>query len=96
MAQRLTDSQRRALKQEAAEWDRTSDRELINLFEKGATVRTRLRRPASKSLTIALDEQTLNRLKRAARRRQVEPQTLAALWVSERLSKGQSAYKHPA
>ena len=94
MAQRLTASQRRSLKQEAAVWDQTSDADLATLFDKGLAVRTRLRRPTSKTLTIALDERTLNRLKRAARRRQVEPKALAAMWVAERLAKGKSVSKH--
>jgi hypothetical protein len=38
-------------------------------------------------LTIALDERTLNALKRMARRKQVRARHLAAMWIAERLAK---------
>jgi hypothetical protein len=96
MAQRLTASRKQALKSEVADWDETSDADLLRLFDAGQPVRTRLRRSARKTLIIALDEQTLNWLKRAARRRQVDPKALAAIWVVERLAKEQTASKHRA
>jgi hypothetical protein len=37
-------------------------------------------------LPIALDQPTLNGLKRIARRKQVETRHLAALWIAERLA----------
>ena len=98
MAQRLTASQKLSLKKEANEWDQASDAEWLVLFNKGLPVRTHLRRPGStnmtlRSLIIALDKSTLCRLERAARRRGLEPETLAATWLAERLLKEQSAFR---
>lgn len=87
MAERLTATQRRALRQEAAGWDRLDDDEFARLFEQGRPIRVRLRRPLPRPLTIALDERTLNALKRMARRKQVRARHLAAMWIAERLAK---------
>jgi transposase len=87
MAERLTTTQRRALRQEAARWDRLDDGDFARLFEQARPVRERLRRPSPKPLTIALDEPTLNALKRMARRKQVRARHLAAMWIAERLAK---------
>ena len=87
MARRLTAAKRRALRDEADEWDRLSDEDWARLFDEGTPVRIRLRRPPPKTLTVALDTQTLNRLRRVARRKQVGPRQLAAIWISERLGK---------
>jgi hypothetical protein len=73
MAQKLTAAQRRALKREAVGWDELSDEDFARLFATGQPVKVRVRRPPPKTLTIALDEQTLNRLKRIAQRKQVRP-----------------------
>lgn len=86
MAQKLTTRQKRALKKEAGDWDSLSDADFAQLFADGEPVKTRLRRPPLKKLTISLDEQTLNLLKRLARRKQVGPTQLAALWIAERLA----------
>lgn len=85
MAQKLTAAKRRALRKEAEEWDRLSDEAWTRLFDEGTPVHIRLRRPPQKTLTVALDAQTLNRLRRVARRKQVGPRHLAAIWISERL-----------
>lgn len=85
MARKLTAAQRRALRKEAEEWDRLSDEDWARLFDEGTPVKIRIRRPAPKTLTVALDEKTLNRLRRIARRKQVRPRQLAAIWISERL-----------
>lgn len=85
MAQKLTAAKRRAFREEAEELDHVSDADLARLFDEGEPVHTRLRRPPPKTLTVALDEQTLNRLRRVARRKQVGPRQLAAIWISERL-----------
>lgn len=85
MAEKLTAAKRRVLREEAEEWDRLSDDELAQQFDKGKPVHVRLRRPPPKTLTVALDAQTLNRLRRVARRKQVGPRQLAAIWISERL-----------
>ena len=55
-------------------------------FGDGRPVKVRVRRPPPKALTVALDEQTLNRLKRIARHKQVLPRHLAAMWIAERLT----------
>lgn len=86
MAQKLTAKQRRALREEARQWDALSDKQIVRLFEEGDPVRVRLRRPAPKTLTVALDQQTLDRLKRLARRKQIGPKNLAAMWIAERLA----------
>jgi hypothetical protein len=85
VAQKLTAAKRRALREEAVEWDHLSDEGLAQLFDEGEPVHIRLRRPPPKTLTVALDAQTLNRLRRVARRKQVGPRQLAAIWISERL-----------
>ena len=89
MAQRLTASQRRALREEAADWDRVGDDELTRLVAKGRPLRVRVRRPLPRVLAIALDEPALNGLKRIARREQVEAPQLAAMWIAERLAREQ-------
>ena len=91
MAQKLTASDRRALRQEAAEWDRLGDEDFAHLFETGCPVRVRVRRPLPRILPIALDQPTLNGLKRIARRKQVETGHLAAIWIAERLAQEQAA-----
>ncbi|MGH7965213.1 MAG: hypothetical protein ACRERD_25960 [Candidatus Binatia bacterium] len=93
MAQKLTAAQRRALKEEAQGWDALRDEEFVRLFDEGRPVQVRLRRPPPKALMVALDEQTLNRLKRLARRKQVGARQLAAIWIAERLAQEQLAGK---
>ncbi len=90
MAEGLTAAQRRALRDEAREWDQLGDDEFARLFEKGSPVQNRLRRPLPKPLTIALDERTLNALKRLARRKQIRARHLAAIWIAERLAQEQA------
>ena len=85
MARKLTAAQRRALRKEAEEWDQLSDQDWARLFDEDTPVQIRVRRPPPKTLTVALDAQTLNRLRRVARRKQVRPRQLAAIWISERL-----------
>ena len=91
MAQKLTTAQRRALREEAHEWDELTDEEFARLFDEGKPVQIRLRRPPRKTLTVALDAPTLNRLRRIARRKQVGPRHLAAIWIAERLGREQAA-----
>jgi hypothetical protein len=91
MAKKLTVTQRQALRQEAQEWDNLTDTEWARLFDEGSPMQIHLRRPPPKTLTVALDERTLNRLKRIARRKQVGPRQLAALWIAERLGTEQGA-----
>ncbi len=86
MVQKLTSAQRRALKREAVEWDELSDEDFARLFDEGQRVRVRVRRPPPKTLTITIDEQMLNRLKRVARHKQVRARHLVALWIAERLA----------
>ena len=93
MAQKLTSAQRRALKQEAVGWDKLSDEEFTRLFDEGRPVKVRIRRPPPKTLTIALDEQTLNRVKRVARHKQVRARHLVAMWIAEHLSQERPAEK---
>lgn len=90
MAQKLTARQRRALREEARVWDQFGDEEWARLFDAGEPVHVRLRRPPPKTLTVALDAQTLNRLRRIARRKQVAPRQLAAIWIAERLGREQA------
>jgi hypothetical protein len=90
MTRKLTAAQRRALRKEAEEWDRFSDEDWARLFDEGTPVQIRFRRPPPKTLTVALDEQTLNRLRRIARWKQVRPRQLAAMWIAERLGKEQA------
>ena len=94
MAQKLTAAQRRALKQEAVGWDELSDEDFARLFAEGPPVRARVRRPPPKTLTIALDERTLNRVKRVARHKQVRARHLVAMWIAERLSQERPAKNH--
>jgi hypothetical protein len=91
VAQKLTAARRRALRKEAREWDELTDEEFARLYEEGKPVQIRLRRPPPKTLTVALDAQTLNRLRRIARRKQVGPRYLAAIWIAERLGREQAA-----
>lgn len=91
MAQKLTAAQRQALKREALGWDELSDEDFARLFNKGQPVKVRVRRPPPKTLTVALDEQMLNRLKRIARHKQVRARHLVAMWIAERLAKEGSA-----
>ena len=93
MAQKLTTAQRRALQREAVGWDELPDEEFARLFDEGRPVRVRLRRPPPKTLTIALDERTLNRVKRAARHKQVHARHLVAMWITERLTQERPAEK---
>ncbi len=86
MVQKLTSAQRRALKREAVAWDELSDEDFARLFDEGQPVRVRVRRPPPKTLTITIDEQTLNRLKRVARHKQVRARHLVAMWIAERLA----------
>jgi hypothetical protein len=86
MARQLTARQRQTLKEEAKDWDRLSDEDFARLFTEGQPVKTRLRRPPPRTLTVALDEKTLNLLKRLARQKQIGPTHLAAMWIAERLA----------
>lgn len=86
MVQKLTSAQRQALKREAVAWDELSDEDFARLFDEGQPVRVRFRRPPPKTLTITIDEQTLNRLKRVARHKQVRARHLVAMWIAERLA----------
>ena len=90
MAQKLTTTKRRALREEAREWDELTDEEFARLFDEGKPVQIRLRRPPPKTLMVALDAETLNRLRRIARRKQVGPRQLAAIWIAERLGREQA------
>ena len=91
MAKKLTSAQQLALRNEAREWDDLSDEEVGSFFDTGRSVQIRLRRQPPKTLTLALDERTLNRLRRVARRKQLPPRQLAALWIAERLGAEQRA-----
>ena len=93
VAQKLTAAQQRALKREAAGWDDLSDEDFTRLFDEGQPVRVRVRRPPPKTLTIVLDERTLNRLKRVARHKQVRARHLVAMWIAEHLSQERPAEK---
>lgn len=93
MAQKLTAHQRRALKGEAVAWDEVSDEDFARLFSDGQPVKVRLRRPPPRTLTVALDEQTLNRLKRIARHKQVRARHLVAMWIAERLAQERTIQK---
>jgi hypothetical protein len=93
MAQKLTTPQRRALKREAVAWDELSDEDFARLFSEGQPVKVRIRRPPAKTLTVALDEQTLNRLKRMARHKQVRARHLVAMWIAERLAQERTIQK---
>ncbi len=93
MAQKLTASHRRALGAEVADWDRLSDEEFTRLFDNGRPLRVRVRRPLPRVVPIALDEATLNGLKRVARRKQVDARHLAAMWVAERLAQEQVGHR---
>ncbi len=87
MAKKLTAVERRGLRKEAPEWDALTDAEVARLFDAATPVGIRLRRPPPKSLTVALDRDTLNRLRRVARRKQVRPRQLAAMWIAECLAR---------
>ena len=86
MAQKLTAPQRRAMKREAVAWDELSDDDFARLFSEAQPVKVRIRRPPPKTLTVAIDEQTLNHLKRIARHKQVRARHLVAMWIAERLA----------
>jgi hypothetical protein len=86
MARKLTTQQRQLLREEAEEWDRLADEDFARLFTEGQSVKVRLRRPPPKTLAVALDEKTLNLLKRLARQKQIGPTHLAAMWIAERLA----------
>jgi len=86
MARKLTPRQRQILREEAEGWDRLSDEDFARLFTEGQPIKVRLRRPPPKTLTVTLDEKTLNLLKRLARQKQVGPTHLAAMWITERLA----------
>ena len=93
VAQKLTAAQRRALKREAVGWDELPDEDFARLFKESPPVRVRIRRPPPKTLTVALDEQTLNRLRRVARHKQVRARHLVAMWIAERLAQERPADK---
>ena len=93
MAQKLTAPQRRALKREVVAWDELSDDDFARLFSEGQPVKVRIRRPPPKTLTVAIDEQTLNQLKRIARHKQVRARHLVAMWIAERLTQERPAQK---
>ena len=95
MAKRLTAAARRALQTEAREWDALTDIEVARLFDTARPVGVRVRRPPPKSLTVALDRDTLNRLRRVARRKQVRPRQLAAMWIAECLAREPVAARRP-
>jgi hypothetical protein len=90
VAKKLTAAQRGRLSKEAEEWDQLSDEDFARLIDEGTPVQIRFRRPPPKTLTVALDGQTLNSLRRIARRKQVRPRQLAAIWIAERLGKEQA------
>jgi hypothetical protein len=73
MAQKLTPRQKQTMRKEAEEWDRLSDEDWARHFTEGQPVKVRLRRPPPKTLTVTLDEKTLNLLKRLARQKQIGP-----------------------
>ena len=79
MAQRLTIEQKQALQKEAEVWDQLSDQDFAQLFDEGQPVKQRIRHPPPKTLTINLDEKTLNLLKRVARQKQIGYTHLAAM-----------------
>jgi hypothetical protein len=87
VARKLTVHQRQVLRKEAGIWDQLPDEEFARVFAKGEPVKVRLRRPPPKTLTVTLDEKTLNLLKRLARQKQIGPTHLAALWIAERLAR---------
>jgi len=87
VAQKLTAAQYRVLKREAVTWDELSDEDFARLFDEARFVRVRFRRPPPKTLTIALDERTLSRLRRVARNKQVRARHLVVMWIAERLSR---------
>ncbi len=93
MALKVNAAQRRALKRKAVGWDELSDEEFARLFGEGQPVKVRVRRPPPKTLTVALNEQTLNRLKRIARHKQVRVGHLVATWIAERLTQERPAQK---
>lgn len=93
MAQKLTAAQTRALRGEAAGWDKLSDEDFARLFGEAQPVKLRLRRPPPKTLTVVLDEQTLNRLKRIARHKQIHARHLVAMWIAERLTQERAVQK---
>ena len=93
MAQKLTVAQARALKREAAGWDKLSDEEFARLFGEAKSVKVRVRRPPPKTLTVAIDERTLNRLKRIARHKQIHTRHLVAMWIAERLTQERTVLK---
>ena len=90
VAQKLTATRRRLLRVEAADWDRLSDDEFTRLFDKGRPLGVRVRCPFPKVVPIALDESTLNGLKRIARRKQTGVRHPAAIWIAERLAREQA------
>jgi hypothetical protein len=94
MAQKLSAARLRALKQERVRWDELSDDDFARLFEEGQPVKVRIRRPPPKTLTIALDERTLNGLKRVARHKQVHTRYLVAMWIAERFSRERPTKNH--
>ena len=53
VAQKLTASQRRALLEEAEQWDQLTDEDFAGLFDEGKPVHIRLPRPPPKTLTVA-------------------------------------------
>lgn len=94
MAQKSSAAKQRALKREAIGWDELSDDDFARLFEEGQPVKVRIRRLPPKTLTIALDERTLNGLKRIARHKQVHTRHLVAMWIAERLSRERPTKNH--
>jgi hypothetical protein len=91
MAKKLRASERRGLQKEAGVWDTLKDGDLARMFDDERQIRVRVRRPPPKSLTVALDSPTLNRLQRVARRKQIRPEQLAAMWIAERLTREHGA-----
>lgn len=86
MEQKSTPRQKQALKKETEEGDQLADDDFARLFTEGQPVKVRLRRPPPKTLTVTLEEKTLNLLKRLARQKQIGPTQLAAMWITERLA----------
>lgn len=87
MAQSLTATRRRQRREEAKAWDRLDDHALTRLFDTGRLVRIRLRRPIPRTVGIALDQATINAIKRIARRKQTDVRHLVAIWIAERLAR---------
>lgn len=68
---------------EAKFWD-THD--ITDYLDELAPVRVRVARNLSQGITIRFDPETLERLRKSARRKGLGPTTLARMWILERLA----------